>query len=261
MQDSYLLETIKNLTRHFTWWSIESYYALLKLNSSDIMEENSNFHLSFVLLEKIYEYAQIVDYLETEELDELISLTNENNLIKLEKAIQIALTCRKYVNEIEENEMITIHPICKYYDNKDFLFATESSFYETLEKYIDISDEKEQDYLYDTLDLIDKESIYDYEKYFNDTIKLEIKLALEQATEEEILFFLGNYVFEKEIREDGSYEPVSELKSRIMMYLNHNYFNHSEEENSLYDDLEYLYLKNKYYLNNCKELSKKIYKM
>lgn len=261
MQNLELLETIKKLVCHFSWWDEDSYCALLNLDDKSIIEENVIFSDSFTLLEKIYEYAQIVDYLETEELDELISLTNENNLIKLEKAIQIALTCRKYVNEIEENEMITIHPICKYYDNKDFLFVTESSFYETLEKYIDISDEKEQDYLYDTLDLIDKESIYDYEKYFNDTIKLEIKLALEQATEEEILFFLGNYVFEKEIREDGSYEPVSELKSRIMMYLNHNYFNHSEEENSLYDDLEYLYLKNKYYLNNCKELSKKIYKM
>lgn len=261
MKEQEILEKIEELIHNFSWWNDKDYQTLLELNSDDIINETENSYNVTYLLEKIYDYSRIVDYIENSELDELIKLTNEKTIYKLENAIRIALWCKKYTNKIEESGTITKHPVCKYNDSKDYMYLTEDTFYQILEEYTKISTGEEQDKIYDILDSIDSVSSYYYENYFSNTIKPEIDLALEYANEEEILSFLSNYVFEKEIRENGSYELVSELKSRLMMYLNNNYYNHTEEVNLIYEDLEEVYMQNKFYLNNYKILSKKICKM
>lgn len=268
MESIELLEKIKKLVCGFSWWDEDAYQTLLSIEYGWFADEEESLYKVTFLLEKIYEYATVINYIEVDEVKSLIELTDDKTLDTLKNCFEISDLCNKYVNKIEEDSLISSHPVSMYYDNQEFMYLAEDNFYQVLATYITETNDSERDLIVEFMNKQEALSICHYEDYFVDTIKPEIKMVLGVNNEELIIDFLINYVLEKSVRENGSFVLISDAKSELMAHLYSNYNKHLESVNDIYEELEYWYLQNKNYfyrsmntlcdVNEYKEKCKKL---
>ena len=124
-------------------------------------------------------------------------------------------------------------------------------YFDKLDYYRRITSEEEADAIINATVNLSKVSVYQLERYFEFTVKEQVKNAIQNKDIERVLASLVSYSTIIESKNSSTDDMIIYIKSYLMSYLYENYAKNPQNIQEAYKELEYWYLYNYYYKQNA----------